>query len=309
MEIIGTLYKPYQVRNNMARGRDVSAWVNACRMSNRSYFFVEGVSDECFWKKYINRDVINIQQVNGWENVVDCVRKFNDESLHNYCIGIVDRDFEHIYPHKAITENNIFMTDYHDLEMMMYQSSALDSVLKAIDRKNKINWSYIEVLNHVFGITDKIGSLKLSSQKESLGLIFKKENRDHEFELPKYEKFITNSGDYESDDKLIKYIYDYSKSNKRTPEPLPAVDRIITIFNESREMLHPSSHLSNGHDVSYVMPIVLERKFKLKDKHVTIDTIVIALYAAYNMDLLKQTQLYQAINKWEIQQNKNILLK
>ena len=293
----------------MARGRDVSAWVNACRMSNRSYLFVEGVSDECFWKKYINRDVINIQQVNGWENVVDCVRKFNDESLHNYCIGIVDRDFEHIYPHKAITENNIFMTDYHDLEMMMYQSSALDSVLKAIDRKNKINWSYIEVLNHVFGITDKIGSLKLSSQKESLGLIFKKENRDHEFELPKYEKFITNSGDYESDDKLIKYIYDYSKSNKRTPEPLPAVDRIITIFNESREMLHPSSHLSNGHDVSYVMPIVLERKFKLKDKHVTIDTIVIALYAAYNMDLLKQTQLYQAINKWEIQQNKNILLK
>ena len=309
MEIIGTLYKPYQVRNNMARGRDVSAWVNACRMSNCSYLFVEGVSDECFWKKYINRDVINIQQVNGWENVVDCVRKFNDESLHNYCIGIVDRDFEHIYPHKAITENNIFMTDYHDLEMMMYQSSALDSVLKAIDRKNKINWSYIEVLNHVFGITDKIGSLKLSSQKESLGLIFKKENRDHEFELPKYEKFITNSGDYESDDKLIKYIYDYSKSNKRTPEPLPAIDRIITIFNESREMQHPSSHLSNGHDVSYVMPIVLERKFKLKDKHVTIDTIVIALYAAYNMDLLKQTQLYQAINKWEIQQNKNILLK
>ncbi len=278
-------------------------------MSNRSYLFVEGVSDECFWKKYINRDVINIQQVNGWENVVDCVRKFNDESLHNYCIGIVDCDFEHIYPHKAITENNIFMTDYHDLEMMMYQSSALDSVLKAIDRKNKINWSYIEVLNHVFGITDKIGSLKLSSQKESLGLIFKKENRDHEFELPKYEKFITDSGDYESDDKLIKYIYDYSKSNKRTPEPLPAVDRIITIFNESRKMQHPSSHLSNGHDVSYVMPIVLERKFKLKDKHVTIDTIVIALYAAYNMDLLKQTQLYQAINKWEIQQNKNILLK
>ena len=28
-----------------------------------------------------------------------------------------------------------------------------------------------------------------------------------------------------------------------------------------------------------------------------------------NIDLLKQTQLYQAINKWEIQQNKNILLK
>ena len=293
----------------MARGRDVSAWVNACRMSNRNYLFVEGVSDECFWKKYINRDVINIQQVNGWENVVDCIRKFNDESLHNCCIGIVDCDFEHIYPHKAITENNIFMTDYHDLEMMMYQSSALDSVLKAIDRKNKIDGSYIEVLNHVLGITDKIGSLKLSSQKENLGLIFKKENRDHEFELPKYEKFITNSGDYESDDKLIKYIYNFSNSNKRTPEPLPTIDRIITIFNESREMQHPSSHLSNGHDVSYIMPFILRRKFGLTANYITTDTIVVALHAAYSIELLKQTQLYQAMNRWGISHNKKILLQ
>lgn len=293
----------------MANGRDASAWVNACRMSNRNYLFVEGVSDECFWKKYINREVINIQQVNGWENVVDCVRKFNDESLNDCCIGVVDCDFEHIYPHKAIAENNIFMTDYHDLEMMMYQSSALDSVLKAIDRKNKINWSYIEVLNHVLGITDKIGCLKLSSQKGSLGLIFKKENREHEFELPKYEKFITNTGDYESDDKLIRYIYNYSNSHKRTPEPLPSVERIIDIFNESNGIQHPSGHLSNGHDVSYIMPFILRRKFGLAGNYVTTDTIVIALYAAYNIELLKQTQLYQAINKWEIEQNKNILLK
>lgn len=293
----------------MANGRDVSAWVNACRMSNRNYLFVEGVSDECFWEKYINTDVINIQQVNGWENVVDCVRKFNNESLNHCCIGIVDCDFEHIYPHKSITENNILMTDYHDLEMMMYQSSALDSVLKALDRKNKINCSFIDVLNHVLGITDKIGCLKLSSQKESLGLIFKKENRDHEFELPKYEKFITASGDYESDDKLIKYIYDYSNSNKRTREQLPTIDRIIAIFNKSREIQHPSSHLSNGHDVSYIMPIILRCKFGLTGNYITTDTIVVALHAAYSMELFKQTLLYHSMNQWGINNKKNILLE
>ena len=290
----------------MVNSREVSAWVNACRMSNRNYLFVEGVSDECFWKKYINRDVINIQQVNGWENVVDCVRKFNNESLNNCCFGIIDCDFEHIYSHKSIIENNIFMTDYHDLEMMMYQSDAWDSVLKAVDRKNKIVCSSLDILNHVLKITDKIGYLKLSSQKEDLGLVFKTKNRNHELELPNYEKIITSTGDYENDDKLISYIYNYSNSKKTNP--LPDVNRITTIFNETCKTQYPSIYLSNGHDISYIIPFVLRRKFKLNEKHITTETINIALYAAYSIELLKQTQLYHKINKWGIDNNKNILL-
>ena len=107
----------------MAEGREVSAWLNASKMSGCKYMFVEGVSDECFWKKYINKDVIRIQQVRGWENVVECVRAFNKESLDNRCIGIIDSDFESIYQYKSVHEVNIVKTDFHDLEMILYKSS------------------------------------------------------------------------------------------------------------------------------------------------------------------------------------------
>lgn len=291
----------------MAEGRDASAWVNACKMSHCNYMFVEGVSDECFWKKFINRDSIHIQQVNGWENVVACVQKFKIETLEEYCFGVIDSDFEQIYPHKSITENNIFLTDFHDLEMMMYKSEAWNSALKAIDKKNRIVENSQEVLNNVFEITDKIGYLKLSSFTNNLRLLFKKENRNHEIELPKYENVINRVGIYEGDEKLIQYIRDFSISNSRNiVESPPSVNDIKNEFQSTCNTKYPSEYLSNGHDVTYVMNYILRRKYRLTESYISIDTIDIALFAAYNIDSLKQTNLYNSMKNWEKVHNKSL---
>lgn len=291
----------------MAEGRDVSAWINASKMSGRTYMFVEGVCDECFWKKFIDRNSILIQQVNGWENVVACVQRFNEETLDSYCFGVIDSDFEQIYPHKSIAIKNIFMTDLHDMEMMMYQSDAWDSALKAIDKRNRITVSSQEILNHVLSITDRIGYLRLSSLKNNLRLVFKKENRNHEFELPKYEKVINSDGIYAGDEKLIKYIRDFSDS-RRTSESILSVIEITDIFQNVCLEQYPSGHLSNGHDVTYVMDYILRSKYKLKEKYISIDSINIALFAAYNIDLLKQTNLYALISNWEKIYSKSIFI-
>ena len=57
------------------------------------------------------------------------------------------------------------------------------------------------------------------------------------------------------------------------------------------------------------MPFILRRKFGLTANYITTDTIVVALHAAYSIELLKQTQLYQAMNHWGISHNKKILLQ
>lgn len=286
----------------MAEGREVSAWLNASKMSGCKYMFVEGISDECFWKKYINKDVIRIQQVRGWENVVECVRAFNKESLDNRCIGIIDSDFESIYQYKSVHEVNIVITDFHDLEMILYKSEALDSALKALDKKNKLKEQTGNILNYVFSITDRIGYLRLTSLRNNFGLVFKKENKDHEFELPKYEKVIdSKNGAYDGDEKLIQYIYSFS--NSRLP-----IDKIKHEFYNMSVTEYPSEHLSNGHDVSYVMQYVLRRKYGLNEKHITADIIDIALFSAYNMNLLKQTVLYESLNKWAVKYGYNIFL-
>lgn len=286
----------------MAEGREVSAWLNASKMSGCKYMFVEGVSDEYFWKKYINKDVIRIQQVRGWKNVVACVEAFNKESLDNKCIGVIDSDFEFIYKYKSVKEGNIVMTDYHDLEMMLYKSEAFDSALKAIDKKNKLKEQSNHILNHVFSITNRIGYLKLASLKNNFGLVFKKENKNHELELPKYEKVIDRKkGVYNGDEKLILYIYTFSNSTL-------SIDKIKSEFYNIAITAYPSEHLSNGHDVSYVMEYILRYKYGLNGSYVTAETIDIALFAAYNTSLLKQTALYKSLNEWAVKYGYNIFL-
>ncbi len=280
----------------MAEGRDIAAWVTASRMSGKNYFFVEGVSDENFWKKYINRDLIQIQQLNGWENVVNCVRKFNDAELSTNCIGVIDRDFEELYPYKSITEENIFFTDFHDIEMMMYMSPAWDFALKTIDKRNRIKISSKDVLVSALDITNRIGYLKLASHKNNWGLVFKKYNKNHDIELPKYERIINTSGNYEGDEKLIQYIHRFSTSN--SSKPMPKIEDISDEFiNISKEEL-PSEHLSNGHDITYVMVYILRRKYKLSENYITSDVVDIAVSSAYNVDLLKQSKLFEAIELW-----------
>lgn len=100
----------------MAWGRKPGAWAAAAKMQPENYMYVEGVLDECFWKKFIDRSNIKIRVVNGWENVVECVRNFNNTNLDHYCIGVIDSDFEQLFSKRDIKEDNIFSTDYHDIE-------------------------------------------------------------------------------------------------------------------------------------------------------------------------------------------------
>ena len=286
--------------------RDSSAWINASRMSGKSYLFVEGVSDECFWKKFINSEVFQIQQVNGWENVVNCVHKFNEAKLNSFCLGIVDSDFERIYTLKNITDDNICMTDFHDLEMMLYLSKAWDSALMAIDKKNKNTFPAKDFLIGAFEITDRIGYLKLASLKHNLGLIFKKENKDHEFELPKYEKVMNKDSSYLGDESLINYILSFSKTAKKNLSSIAKIDDIKKNFKKECEISYDSCQLSNGHDVTYIMPYILRKKLGLKVNSISSETIEIALLAAYDMKMLKVTQLYTAIYDWAKSNNKNI---
>ena len=286
--------------------RDPVAWVNASRMSGCSYVFVEGVADECFWKKFIDKQTMIIQQVAGYDAVLQCVMEFNEASLNGNCIGIIDRDFEAICPSRSIPEPNIFMTDCHDLEMMLYLSDAWKSALGAIDKKNKLETTPKEILTYVFNITDRIGCLKLSSQKEHWGLVFKKQNKSHELELPRYEKVMDCEGKYDGDDKLIGYIYTFSRSN--SSGKLPSIEQIKAEFSKVSSKKYKSKHLSNGHDVTYIMSEVLKRKYRLKANNVSVDIIDIALNAAYNIGLLKKTQLYRSIVAWGKANSKNIFV-
>ena len=266
--------------------REPVAWVNDYRMSGKCFAFVEGSSDEWFWKKFINKDEFSVQQVDGWVNVIKCIQEFNNKGLSLGCFGIVDSDFEKLYPEKNIIESNIFITDCHDVELMMYSTeTTLTNAILSIDKKNKLTVSPKAVLESVLCISDRIGYLKLTSS-------------DHEIELPHYENLIDKNGNYEGDTKLVTNLRNYSNNHKRNKEPLPNVAVLIEKLTSIQKNKYDSYQLSNGHDISYIMPYILRRKYGLPGNYINKDTIEISLFSAYSFTELKETLVFKSILQW-----------
>lgn len=287
--------------SNLAHLRTPAAWINDSNMSGARYVFVESSLDECFWKKYINNKVFKILWLEGWETVYDYVKEFDDKGMSNYCIGIIDSDFENCVSIRNINLNNVFSTDDHDIEMTMYHSEAFSSAIMAIDKKNKLKSPCKQILDSVLQITDRIGYLKLYSKQKGINLIFKRMNpKTHDIELPDYKSIIDSKGQYLGDNKLINHIITFSRNNGSDKKTLSGIDvqkleKDLSIFQNNK---YDSYQLSNGHDTTFLLPPILRRKYGLISNYVNENTIMIALISAYNKTLLVKTKMYKAMEKW-----------
>ena len=107
--------------------------VAACqnKIFSGCYIYVEGNSDVCFWKNFCNKSETKIVACNGWTSVVESVTKAKIEG--KLCIGIIDRDFNDYLPEKKKTEEQVFMSDDHDIEMMVYHSGDYVKVINNYD--------------------------------------------------------------------------------------------------------------------------------------------------------------------------------
>lgn len=147
-------------------------------------------------------------------------------------VDIIDRDF-----HKRLDmfpcHSNLFFTDYHDIEMMMFDSVAFDKIIETYtyrckhkEEENATKQIKRIVLN--INITDKIGYLKLANLKNNLGLTFKP--KDPNGNNIEYGKFIKT--DFSDVDiyEMIRIIGNYS-NNKSRPKSIEQIMQAYLIHS------------------------------------------------------------------------------
>ena len=61
------------VPNRLPGANQVAASLN--KSFNGCYFYVEGASDTCMWRNFLDEDNVKIIACGGWENVIDSVKK------------------------------------------------------------------------------------------------------------------------------------------------------------------------------------------------------------------------------------------
>lgn len=105
-------------------------------MSNRDALLVlEGPSDARFWRTQ-RRAVCELIIGEGKNNVVGCVQRLDERGVEGI-LGIIDDDYDSLKGtnHES---SNLIATEVHDLECLLWRSSALDTVLVEYGDKSKI---------------------------------------------------------------------------------------------------------------------------------------------------------------------------
>ena len=142
------------------------------------YLIVEGTKDSKLYGKYTNDEEIIIKEAFGNQKVQEILNLLNDRGFDRK-IGIIDSDFRRITDDE-VEIGGLFMTDDHDIEVMVIKTKALDSILRVFCSKSKIQnfekKNKISVRDKLFELGKEVGYLKLANKIYDLGLVFKPKN-------------------------------------------------------------------------------------------------------------------------------------
>ncbi len=271
-----------------------------------TYLVVEGNSDYTLYKKFTLEAFCTIEIAFGNSNVIGVIDELNSRGFKDV-IGIIDSDFRNLDGN--IPENkDVFMTDDHDIELMIIRSPAFEAVINHHCEESKLNVFLKtcddDLRTFFLKLAAPLGYLKWVNKTQNFNLVFKPHNQDGR-EL-NYSNFIpARTMAFEGYNKMIETVINYSvpkgKINTNLDDAITATQQLI---KEDTDLYQ----LCNGHDICQIIALSLRTKIaSLNAKALGASQIERELIFAYDSRFFVQTQLYASIKSWEKFNNKLVL--
>lgn len=241
---------------------------------DRIWVLVEGESDRKLFIKLFDGPNVSVEQVNGLSKLREAVDELSKET--DRVIGIRDADFLHIKG-QSETIKNIFVTDSHDIEMMLIRS---DNTFRSL-----IAEFCSENLADCFALRDKV----LASIKYLGGIRYFNDVYDCGINFTGL-----GIGDYYDREQLkIDVNRCIHEINRRSPNRTRCAE-----FNAVKELIEHINDLYNlccGHDFVNVLVLYFNNNGSNTSKR----TVSQALRTAYTIAEFRRTNLYHELSKWE----------
>lgn len=267
---------------------------------------IESEDNKPFFSKLLDTTVCKFYPTKGFANLLTILQHPQTNATPNLKIGIIDADFRRITG-EEIGLDNVFMTDFHDTEIMQMSCPAVwENILleyadsAKIDKAKQINPNLLEFLMQLIR---PLSILRLLNEKQVLGLKFKSDNGE-QYKFIDYNDFIgkdlvLNEGD------LLKTVE--NKSNKPrffTTNP----DKKVAFEADLRENFD-LKELSNGHDIINVLSIALEKAWgnRSSANKISGQDLESVLSAIYRCIDFTTTNLRAQIHNWQQQHSKTVL--
>jgi len=272
-----------------------------------AYLIVEGNKDFSLFKKFTETEFCKIEIAFGNKNVIDVINELNSRGYSD-ALGIIDSDFRNL--DNEIPENeNILLTDEHDLEIMIFKSEAFETIITHYAQPSKLE-SFIkendnQELRDIFlNLAMPLGYLKWANKRNNLGLVFKPLKVDGnplsiaDFIPPSTLKFTS----YEDMTQSV-INYTVNKSELKTTK-----DAAVKAAKKMIDNAHSLLQICNGHDVIHIISLSLRRKISnLNSNSINPEQLEKEFIFAYDSIYFEQTELYKQIKLWELKKNKAVL--
>ncbi|MRN55588.1 DUF4435 domain-containing protein [Paenibacillus monticola] len=261
------------------------------------HLIVEGIKDYKLYRKFMSEN-IRIKEAWGCEKVKETLSILEARGFDKK-VGIIDSDFSKLLDIKFDIKD-LFTTDFHDIEVMMIKSTALNTIVDLYCRREKVEKfnQGIEVSQILFDLGRHIGLLKLANKMYGLGLVFKPKELDGN--QLKYRQFISESDlsflGYEA---MIQTVINYSRG--RSPQ-LASSDDIKLYYHELSKNNFAEEQLVNGHDLTNIIFILFKKTLKSSNRMLadfnSIEDSLILSYEAYDF---VNTKLFKDLLQWSIE--------
>lgn len=248
--------------------------------SDKLILVVEGTSDIRFFRSIFDYENIKLESIDGKKNLLLAMEELVN-SHKGKIISICDADFDHIedLEHQR-NKFDIYLTDYHDSEVMMLKSGSLFSFIDEYSKDEYLLSLKSELLNNVFNASKALGILRYINYKYNMKLSFKKLN---------FSQFIkVNLLEVELNvetlvDILISRSPNFSQSKKE-------------IFDHYYSFLkndYVDEQINCDHDLTNIIACVFRQKEISLETNMDTKKIETALRLAYQKDFFKNTKLYK----------------
>lgn len=264
---------------------------------------IEGNNDEKFYKKFVDENLCHIVVAHGKENAIQSIDIVNNSKLPGV-LAIVDTDFWRIEGLPELS-GNIFITDTHDSEGMVFCSEAFDRIVEEYCSKGKIS-KYDNLRYFIYEKSRPIGYLRLASHRSKLGLVFN--GLDY--------KKITNKGTISVNiDTLVNHILHLTRENIKR-QSVGQVDLSSkTILKSYKKTIRENGQYEDkdlccGHDIIGLFATGLRKLFSsLQAAIASKENIEKIFRLTYDFKDFLNTELAAAIFNWERNNPKYKILK
>ncbi|WP_127494327.1 DUF4435 domain-containing protein [Acinetobacter calcoaceticus] len=247
--------------------------------SDKLILIVEGTSDIRLFRSLFDQENIKIESIDGKKNLI-----FSMENLisshKDKVISICDADFDHLENlEETRNSSNIYLTDFHDSEVMMLKSDSLYSFIDEYSKNDSLILLKNNLLDNVFKSSRHLGLLRYINFKYNIKLNFKKLNFSQFIKINLLEIEVN-----------LEVLIDILIS--RSPTCSHSKNEILSYYHIYSKNSYDDEQINCGHDLTNIIACIFRQKEISLETNMDTKKVESALRLAYQKDYFKSTNLY-----------------